>query len=57
MIYKNYKKQLIKYFSSLALEVGFTIIDVGARKDKARSNPTIKRDINFIANGCNYIGY
>jgi FkbM family methyltransferase len=57
MIYKNYKKQLIKYFSSLALEVGFTIIDVGARKDKARSNPTIKRDFNFIAKGCNYVGY
>ncbi len=57
MRFSSYKKQLIEHFSQLALEVGFTIIDVGAREDKARSNPTVKRDFNFIAKGCDYLGY
>ncbi len=56
MFYNN-KKKLIKYFTNLALDVGFTIIDVGARKDKARSNPSTKRDFNIIAKGCDYFGY
>ena len=56
MFYYN-KKKLIKHFTKLALNVGFTIIDVGARKDKARSNPSTKRDFNIIAKGCDYLGY
>lgn len=53
----NNKKKLNSYFSHLAKVVGFSVLDVGARKEKSQSNPGIYGDFRLIAKGCDYIGY
>ena len=54
---KNKKKKFNVYFSQLANEVGFSVLDIGARTEKTASNPGISGDFNLIAKGCDYVGY
>ena len=54
---KNKKKKINLYFSQLANEVGFSVLDIGARTEKTVSNPGISGDFDLIAKGCDYFGY
>ena len=53
----NKKEKLRLYFSQLAKDVGFSVLDIGARTEKTISNPGILGDFKLIAKGCDYFGY
>ena len=57
MIYNFFNKKISAHFSQLAEEVGFSILDIGARTEKTHSNPGIAGDFKFISKGCDYYGY
>ena len=57
LVNSSINKKCSAHFYQLAEEVGFSILDIGARTEKTSSNPGIAGDFKFISKGCDYYGY